>query len=74
MNAARKTLSPAQRGMLYNLSHGPVPTIMALVRMEYSGRGHAASYARFHRLRARGLVAMSADKVWITEAGKAVLS
>lgn len=51
--------SAAQRGILYRLSLGPVTSIMDLVRYEHSGRGHAASYARVHRLEARGLIAIA---------------
>lgn len=74
MSRTRNTLSAAQRGMLSTLARwGSCGSIMELVRAEFRGRGHAASYARFHRLRRRGLVAFANGRIVVTAAGEAVL-
>lgn len=75
-------LSQAQRDMLANLARvgGTAETIMQLRNMEryriktkHNGRGHSASYARFHRLRRRGLVTIVNGHPSLTPAGRRVI-
>lgn len=73
-------LSSAQKALLSTLAArgGSTDTIMDLVRSEWAGRGHAASYARVHRLARRGFVRFAGmgrgSRVEITPKGEAVIA
>lgn len=57
---------------------GSVDHIMDLVRPEpkpkTNGRGHSAGYARFHRLRRRGLVTLDRGRCVLTALGLRALT
>ena len=57
----------------YMLENECTTTIMELVRHEHAGRGHRASYARFHRLVTRGLAAQTDAGPRITDAGRSAV-
>lgn len=74
-------LSTKQAAILSRLASigGTSKTIWELAAWDYRGRGHAASYARIHRLAKRGLVQLGAGPrgartVTLTERGSAVAS
>jgi len=57
----RNTLSARQSHLLraFAALGGSARSIWELASIDYSGRGHAASYARIHRLAARGFIAIA---------------
>jgi len=74
--ATRNTLSVRQYRLLGALEAlgGSTRSIWALAVLDYSGRGHAASYARIHRLAARGLLAIAPrGPVTLTDKGRAAV-
>jgi DNA-binding PadR family transcriptional regulator len=72
-------LSDRQSRLLHILAEdGPMPSIMRLVRRDYSGLGHAAHYATIDRLVARRFVAREKTErghvqLSITDAGLAAI-